>query len=174
MACLLDVPLGAGVASGAVVLLLGIMALAMFRSRRPDPKMELLLTLMRDFPKDEHNGNTKDEGSEPDSPGLLGEPGTHIRSYRDQRPHYKDPDLLYSVISKRDVDSQFGPRPPRLRLWRSRADSSSPTWRASARPGPFGGVSLVDISVRMRTPAAMLRLDNLRFLNEIPSASMAP
>lgn len=69
MACLLNVPLGAGSVGVLLVLLLGLTAVAMFRSGQPDPKMELLLSLMRDFPKEEHYGSANDEVQKPDSLG---------------------------------------------------------------------------------------------------------
>jgi hypothetical protein len=40
----------------AICLILGALILAIVRSKRPDPKMALLLELMRDFPRNESEG----------------------------------------------------------------------------------------------------------------------
>ena len=45
-------------ASAALILLLALVIVRMMRSRKPDPKMQLLLSLMKDFPQEE-----KDEPS---------------------------------------------------------------------------------------------------------------
>jgi hypothetical protein len=37
----------------ALLLLLALVLARMMRSKKPDPKMELLLTLMKDFPMDD-------------------------------------------------------------------------------------------------------------------------
>ena len=64
MAYPFDVPLGMVLAGVLLLLLIGAMVVVILRARRPDPKMELLLLLMRDFPREDLNGNPDDRGSE--------------------------------------------------------------------------------------------------------------
>jgi hypothetical protein len=60
-------PGGVQVIVGVALLLLLVFVLAkMMRSRKPDPKMDLLLTLMNDFPKDSGGGNPADGDAEDD------------------------------------------------------------------------------------------------------------
>jgi hypothetical protein len=64
MASLLEVPLGMGLIGILLLLLLGFTVLVMIRSRKPDPKMELLLSLMKALPEDDNNGKSLGRGSQ--------------------------------------------------------------------------------------------------------------
>jgi len=68
MAYHLDVPLGMVLVGVLLLLLIGAIVVVMVRSGRPDPKMDLMLSLMGGFPKEDHNGNPDQEGSEVRSP----------------------------------------------------------------------------------------------------------
>ena len=52
MACLLEVLSRVEIIALVMAVLLGLTVLTMIRDRRPDPKMELLLSLMKVFPED--------------------------------------------------------------------------------------------------------------------------
>jgi hypothetical protein len=62
MACLLEGPLGMEIVAVIVFLFLGLMVLVMIRSKKPDPKMELLLCLMKVFPKEDSGGEQDHQG----------------------------------------------------------------------------------------------------------------
>ena len=51
-----------GVGAAALLLIsLGLVIMLMVRSSKPDPKLELLLSLMKDFPREEEEGRALDD-----------------------------------------------------------------------------------------------------------------
>ena len=62
MASVVEVPFGMQMVALVLVILIGLLVVIMFRSPKPDPKLELLFSLMRHFPKGEEGGDPDDVG----------------------------------------------------------------------------------------------------------------
>jgi len=67
-----------GILAVALLVALAALVLGLLRSNKPDPKMALLLTLLRELPAEEETGPESEDKENPEPRGNTTVSGSHI------------------------------------------------------------------------------------------------